>query len=186
MSDIIVGNNNIGNASKVNVMGIDINITQVLGEKIIDQYLAQLSEEDMQKIVNYISADLWDIHSRYDYDLQKNVQQKFIKEPEKDYWGHPKSGSYTIGTEIKKHFNQRIGEALKVKVAEVVESADYQQKIEEIANELVEYSIDGYKEDMKARVRERLVGNVMDAAPSYSEVSLHKIVNDIIDSRLNY
>lgn len=184
MSDIIVGDSSIGSAGKVNVMGIDINITQVLGEKIIDQYLAQLSEEDMQKIINYISADLWDIHSRYDYDLQKNIQQKFIKEPEKDYWGHPKSGSYTIGTEIKKHFNQRIGEALKVKVAEIVESADYQHKIEEIANELVEYSINGYKEDMKARVRERLVGNVMDATPLYGNVSLQAVINQIIDQRI--
>ena len=186
MSDIIVGDSSIGNAGKVNVMGIDINITQVLGEKIIDQYLAQLSEEDMQQIIDYISADLWSIQKRHDYNLQKDVQQKFIKEPEKDYWGHPKSGSYAIGSEIKKHFNQRIGEALKVKIAEIIESTDYQQKIEEIANELVEYSINGYKEDMKARVRERLVGNVMDGSPVYGGQSLAQIVNDIVSSRLNY
>ena len=40
-------------------MGINIDISQVLGQKIVDQYIAQLSDEDMQTILSYISSDLF-------------------------------------------------------------------------------------------------------------------------------
>ena len=59
-----------------------------------------------------------------------------------------------------------------------------QEKIEEIANELVDYSINGYKEDMKNRVRERLVGNIMNDSPNYSGISLLEIINHEIDKRM--
>ena len=75
-------------------------------------------------------------------------------------------------------------EELSKKVEEIIESTDYQKKIDEIANELVDYSINGYKEDMKNRIRERLVGNVMESAPYYCGVSLHDIINQAIDRRL--
>ena len=44
---------------KMDVMGINIDISQVLGQKIVDQYIAQLSDEDMQTILSYISSDLF-------------------------------------------------------------------------------------------------------------------------------
>ena len=37
---------------KVEVMGINIDISQILGDKIIDQYLAQMSQEDIDKIID--------------------------------------------------------------------------------------------------------------------------------------
>lgn len=63
-------------------------------------------------------------------------------------------------------------------------SSDYQNKIDEIANELVDYSIDGYKEDMKERIRERLIGNIMDESAHYCGVSLLSIINGEIDKRI--
>ena len=60
----------------------------------------------------------------------------------------------------------------------------YQKKIDEIANELVDYSINGYKDDMKARIRERLIGNVMDESPKYCGQSLLALINEEIDKRM--
>ena len=161
---------------KLDVMGINIDISQVLGQKIVDQYIAQLKEEDIQTLMKYISADLF--YENWDHTLK-------IKETEKNSWGGYKTNDRTIGEIIKNKFNERIKEELSKKVEEIIASTDYQKKIEEIANELVDYSINGYKEDMKARVRERLVGNVMDGAPCYGGYSLPDIVNRIIDSRFN-
>ena len=73
----------------------------------------------------------------------------------------------------------------KEKVEEIIATDDYKQKVEEIANELIDYSINGYKEDMKNRIRERLVGNVMDTMSSYGGVNLMYIINDAIDQRLH-
>lgn len=172
------------NNGKLEVMGINIDISQVLGQKIVDQYIAQISEEQMKTIMDYISKDLFSKESVYNYELEKRVEKLKITEREKDRWGSYTSKEVPIGELIKNHFNSRINEELKKKVEEIIATDDYKQKIEEIANELIDYSINGYKEDMKNRIRERLVGNVMDTMSSYGGVNLMHIINDAIDQRL--
>lgn len=171
---------------KVEVMGINIDISQVLGQKIVDQYLAQLSEKDIQKILSYISNDLFCETSVYNYGTGERTKELTVRERKKDQWGRYVDGEIPIGELIKKHFNERIKEELKKKVEEIISSSDYQNKIDEIANELVDYSINGYKEDMKDRIRERLIGNVMNASVYYDGVSLLSIINQEIDKRMKY
>lgn len=169
---------------KVEVMGINIDISQVLGQKIVDQYMAQLSDENVQKILSYISSDLFCETSVFNYETGKYVKNLTVKERNKDRWGNCGDKEIPIGELIKNQFNERIKEELKKKVEEIIASTDYQNKINEIANELVDYSINGYKEDMKARIRERLVGNVMDESAQYCGISLFSIINQEIDKRI--
>ena len=109
-----------------------------------------------------------------------------VKEREKDSWGNYKTKDLTIGELIKKRFNERISEELTKKVEEIIATTDYQEKIEQIANELVDYSVNGYKEDMKNRIRERLVGNVMETTPYYNGVDLRYLIQEEINKRLQY
>lgn len=169
---------------KVEVMGINIDISQVLGQKIVDQYMAQLSDENVQKILSYISSDLFCETSVFNYETGKYVKNLTVKERNKDQWRNCGDKEIPIGELIKNQFNERIKEELKKKVEEIIVSTDYQNKINEIANELVDYSINGYKEDMKARIRERLVGNVMDESAQYCGISLCSIINQEIDKRI--
>lgn len=173
---------------KLDVMGINIDISQVLGQKIVDQYIAQLTEEDMQTIVNFISQDFFVKKKQgvFNYDTQQYDYKMvtYVKEREKDSWGNYKSNNVTIGELIKNQFNNRIREELTKKVEEIIATTDYQEKIEQIANELVDYSINGYKEDMKNRIRERLVGNVMGATPYYDGIDLRCLINDEINKRI--
>ena len=174
---------------KIDVMGINIDISQVLGQKIVDQYIAQLTEEDMNSIMDFISKDFFvkSKHKVFDYNTQEYNEKTVvtIKESEKDYWGNTKSSQKTIGELIKNQFNVRIKEELTKKVEEIIATDDYKEKIEQIANELVDYSINGYKEDMKNRIRERLVGNIMDATPYYGGIDLRSIINEEINRRIS-
>lgn len=174
---------------KIDVMGINIDISQVLGQKIVDQYIAQLTEEDMNSIMDFISKDFFVKikHKVFDYNTQEYNEKTVvtIKESEKDYWGNTKSSQKTIGELIKNQFNVRIKEELTKKVEEIIATDDYKEKIEQIANELVDYSINGYKEDMKNRIRERLVGNIMDATPYYGGIDLRYIINEEINRRIS-
>ncbi len=174
----------------MDVMGINIDISQVLGQKIVDQYMAQLTEEDMQTVLDYISQDFFvkKNQSVFNYDTNKYDYKMVacVKEREKDNWGNYKSNQLTIGELIKNQFNNRIREELTKKVEEIIATTDYKEKIEQIANELVDYSINGYKEDMKNRIRERLVGNVMNATPYYDGVDLRYLINEEISKRLQY
>lgn len=174
----------------MDVMGINIDISQVLGQKIVDQYMAQLTEEDMQTVLDYISQDFFvkKNQSVFNYDTAQydTKMVAYVKEREKDNWGNYKGNQLTIGELIKNQFNNRIREELTKKVEEIIATDDYKEKIEQIANELVDYSVNGYKEDMKNRIRERLVGNVMDTTPYYGGVDLRYLIQDEINKRLQY
>lgn len=175
---------------KLDVMGINIDISQVLGQKIVDQYIAKLTDEDMQTIMDFISQDFFVKKEQhiFNYDT-KQYDTKMIacvKEREKNNWGNYKTNDLTIGELIKVQFNNRIKEELTKKIEEIVATDDYKEKIEEIANELVDYSVNGYKEDMKNRIRERLVGNVLDENPYYEGISLTSIINAEINKRIHY
>lgn len=171
---------------KIDVMGINIDISQVLGQKIVDQYIAQLDEQNMVELMNYISSDLFTTTSYYDWEKKEQVSKTVIKQREKDSWGNYRDKDVPIGELIKNQFNARIKEELVKKVEEIVATTDYQEKIEEIANELVDYSVNGYKEDMKNRIRERLVGNVIETTPYYNGVDLRYLINEEINKRLQY
>ena len=173
---------------KMEVMGLNVDISQILGDKIVDQYFAQLTEDDIRTIMDYISQDFFVRKEQRIFNYETNKYDTkmiaYVKEREKDHWGY-KKGDITIGELIKDKFSERVKQEFSAKIEEIIASADYQEKIEEIANELIEYSINGYKEDMKNRIRERLVGNVMDSAPHYCGISLQSLIDDAINRRLN-
>lgn len=175
----------------MDVMGINIDISQILGQKIVDQYMAQLTEEDIKIVMDYISQDFLvkKNQSVFNYDTAQydTKMVAHVKEREKDSWGNYKiNQQLTIGELIRQQFNNKIKEELTKKVEEIIATSDYQEKIEQIANELIDYSINGYKEDMKNRIRERLVGNMMDATPHYCGVDLKYIIQDEINKMIRY
>ncbi len=104
---------------KVEVMGINIDISQVLGQKIVDQYIAQLRDEDIETLMKYISEDLftngWD-------------DKLVIKRREKDQWGNYREKEIPIGELINNQFNSRIKEELSKKVEDIIVSTDHQKK----------------------------------------------------------
>ena len=173
---------------KMDVMGINIDISQVLGEKIVDQYMAQLTDEDMRVIMDFVSASFFvkkeERVFNYDTGMYDSKMVVRVQEREKDYYGNYKTRDLTLGEHIRNKFNERIREELTKKVEEIIATTDYKEKIEQIANELIEYSVNGYKEDMKRRIQERLVGNVMDAMPSYGGYTLSDMIQIELNKRL--
>ena len=64
---------------KMDIMGVNIDISQVLGDKIVDQFLAQLTEENMKEILTYISSDLFKEDSIYNFETGEKVKKLVIK-----------------------------------------------------------------------------------------------------------
>ena len=151
------------------VMGIDVSISQVLGDKIADQFLAQLSEEDMSTLMDYIQQDLFE--KKYNGSL-------VVKEREK--W----NAKYTLGEMIKEEFNERVKEDISNRCKEIVATKDYQDKVDEIAQEIMDYDIEGYKVDMKERIKERMVGNITDGAVRYGGETLVSIIEEVLENKI--
>lgn len=68
---------------KMDIMGINIDISQVLGQKIIDQYIAQLSDDNIKEIMKYISSDLFSKQSVYNRETNDYVDKLVVKKREK-------------------------------------------------------------------------------------------------------
>ena len=169
-------------AGRINMMGLNLDISKTIGDTIAEQYIGQLPPENMKVLMDFITQDLFKTQSRYDNIKGCYRDILVVKESTKNNWGNVEK--YSIGDLIKEKFNKRIEEELTKKVEEIVSSTDYQERIDKIANELVEYSITGYAADMKARIRQRLVGNVLDEYPYYDGCSLKEIIHQCISERL--
>ena len=161
------------NDGKIDLMGINIDISTILGDKLVDQFLAQLTPEDMEKLMISIRSDIFDGYGNVKVSLPNQ------------YVGG-RNNNKTLVEIVREKFTEKFKDIILEKVEETINSEEYKQKAKEIANELVEYATEGYKKDMKKRIEERLVGNVLDDQPMYNNSSLLAIINDVINNRLRY
>lgn len=169
-------------AGQVNMMGLNIDLSKTIGDMLADQYIAQLTPENVKTLMDFITQDLFTPGSRYDSveGVYKNVL--VVKEGKKNNWGE--IIKYSIGEMIRTEFNKRIEKELIKKVEEIIATTDYQERIDKIANDLVDYSITGYADDMKNRIRERLVGGVIDPYPTYGGMNLKELIHQCINERM--
>lgn len=161
----------------VNMLGVDVNIADILGDKLVNQYIAQMTPEQTEALFEYVSQDLFTVRKQIK-DNGDWVDKVEVRTKTKDRWGHETTDSQAIGVYIKNRFNARIKEELVEAVNEIIDSGSYQETVEELASELVQYATEGYKEDLKARIKERLVNNVVDPTVYVNGVSIRNIVRE--------
>ena len=161
---------------KLNAMGMDINISEVIGSKIVDQWLATISEDDMALILKAIDEEAFG----HTYDDHKY----FVKEKKNGTGYYAQTEVTPLWREIQKRFQEKFCDQIMDKMIEVMDSEAYKKRVDEIAQEIMDYAVEGYANDMKERVKERLVGNVLDGAPRYDGLSISEIVAMEISKRI--
>lgn len=186
MSDVVcidkVQQNEYG---KGNVLGLEVQFSKMLGDVVVEQYLKELKEEDIKLITDYMTQDLFDYREKRDYD-GKTYVQKIVKEDWETRGEHAwhSETHKSVGTQIKEMFNARFKEKLQKKIEEIIKSDEYQKKVDDIAHEIIDYSINGYKEDLMNSIREKLIGNVMNNGQYYGGIylkdAIHQVVSEYI------
>ena len=158
---------------KLNAFGMDINISDVIGEKIVDQWLARLTPEDINLILNAVEKEV--------FSHNYNDEKYFVTYKEiKNSWGDRKDEETPIWKSIKEQFAKKFNKIIMEKADEILNSEEFQKRADQIAEELVNYATEGYKNDLKARIKERLVDNTIGAQPIYGGIDLRYIINDEI------
>lgn len=193
MSDITLqstANVNQSEYGKSQVLGLDIQFSKMLGDVVVENYLKQLTEDDMKLITDYMTQDLFDYKKVTDWNtceerLEKIVKQDWETRDRSDWTSYSTEKHESVGTQVKKIFNARFKEEIKKKIDEIIQSDEYSEKIEGIAHEIIDYCIEGYKEDLKNSIREKLIGNVMHNVPYYGGVSLTQIVDEQLRTYLH-
>lgn len=166
---------------KSQVLGLDIQFSKMLGDVVVENYLKQLTEDDMKLITDYMTQDLFDYEKVVDWNTHEEHLKKIVKQD----WETRGSGSWScssekhesVGTQVKKMFNARFKAEMQKKIDEIIQSDEYAEKIDGIAHEIVDYCIEGYKEDLKNSIREKMIGNVMHNIPYYGGISLHDVIH---------
>lgn len=173
---------------KSQVLGLDIQFSKMLGDVLVENYLKQLTEDDMKLITDYMTQDLFDYkqvtdRKTYEEHLEKIVKQDW--ETKSDSWSRSWEKHESVGTQVKKMFNARFKEEIKKKIDEIIQSDEYSEKIDGIAHEIIDYCIEGYKEDLKNSIREKLIGNIMHDMPYYGGISLHDIIHQELSNYIH-
>lgn len=163
---------------KINALGVDIQISDIIGEKLVNQWVEQLSEEQMTAIFDGINTELF-TNSRYT-DPEKIVLKKTQIE---DSWGRTEDTPFWKICKVK--LSEKFADIITAKTEEIINSEEYQKRADQIAEELVEYATNSYKDDMKERLRQRLVNNVTDTYPSYLGNDLLGIIHDEVHRIIN-
>ena len=164
---------------KAKVLGIDIQFSKILNDSIVENFLSQITEEDMKLLFEYITQDLFD-YKRKSYDSDE--MQKIVKQDWTSGNGWNSTTYKSLGTEVKERFNQRFKEELEKKIAEIIATDEYSKKIDEMAHEIIDYSVKGYKEDLKQSIREKMIGNVMGNSQSYGGEDLTYVIHQVVQS----
>lgn len=97
----------------LNALGVDIKISDILGEKIVNQWMAQISEEDMQLIFDTIEKEVF----RHDYKDEKY----FVTQVEgKTNWGNSTMEDTPIWKYVQQLYAKKFNEKILAKVDEIL------------------------------------------------------------------
>ena len=74
-----------------------------------------------------------------------------IKEDTKDYWG--KVNAYSLVGYARKRFNENFKDDIVKRINEIMDTEDYQSRVDKIAHEILDYATEGWKNEAIDRIR---------------------------------
>lgn len=162
----------------LNVLGLNFQISNLVGDTIVANYLEQLSEEDLQIIYDGISSVLFNITYDKTYDTES---QEYIKTEEKKLYlerevvdrnswsAHGTHMEYTpLCSAINEAIKDQMSKDVLEKTQEIINSDTYKERVEKISNEIVDYITNGYVEDVKSALYRKLVGDTINPGNPYN------------------
>lgn len=159
----------------LNALGVDIKISDIIGEKMVNQWMAQISEEDMQLIFDCIEREI--------FSHNYNDEKYFVTQMQsKDRWGNNTNVDTPIWAYTQQLFAKKFNEKILARVDDILNSPEFEKRADDIATQIVDYATEGYKEDMVARIRERMILNVTGPMPYYDGEDLRSIIHHEISN----
>ena len=138
------------------VFGVNLDISTVLSGEIVKRFMAQITPEQMQNILNDISKDAF--IKKYDGTLE--IRMNDSKANSYGFYSNTK----TLGEIVKASFDRKLKEELMEECLKVIDTKEYKDKIHAWAEEMVDYCTEGYKNDIKKGLYYKLVGSVVDSS----------------------
>ena len=187
------GNNNqinVDNQGNLNMLGMQLKISDIIGDKIVDQFMATISPEQMESITRVLFNEVFRKYDKNEYDADSQEYKKIECTEFKSKTEQPKSwgsGYETVESPIysrsKSTLMTKYSDMISEKVVEYLDSDEYKNKASEIAKDIVNYAIEGYKEDIIKGVRERLVLPVI--YPNYDKNNIDTTIREAVSKEIS-
>lgn len=172
-------NLSINENGNVNMFGLDISISDIIGEKIVDKWFSQITPEDMNLIFKAVEDEIFS----HGYNDEKFF--KTTRSVKSSGWGCSSTEETPIWRTTKARFATKYNEIILSKVDEILSSKEYQDRAMQIAKDIVDYATEGYKKDLQQRVYERLVTNTSDTSAYYiNGKTLQECIRDTVAEML--
>jgi hypothetical protein len=144
-----------------NLLGMNVKISDIIGDKIVDQFMATIAPDQMAEISKVLFHEVFEEVERIEYEGETVKRVKSVKFKDKDYdrWGH--ISETTIYTVAKATLREKYSQIIEKKVAEYINSDEYKEKAAKIAKAIIDYALEDYKNDVIKELHRKLVTGVV-------------------------
>ena len=162
----------------INIGDLQIKMAGAIGDIIVAEYMKTITEEEKQLIFDYL----------HDMMFTKNYEDKTVfkirTEVKSGYGNRTEIVDTDLVKYIKRESQNVLHDLIKNRIDEIIKSEEYIKHVDEIAEELIEYALEGYKTDIKNAIRQNLVNNVLKQDPTYGGMSIRQIIQEEMDRRI--
>jgi hypothetical protein len=168
----------------INMMGMQVDLSSKLGEELSKILSCQFTEEEMEALLTYIKSDMFTTSKSFNENEKDKVLVKQILK--KSYYSDDKyEPASPIVTYVAQEFHRRYKDMIVAEVDKILASEEYVQRIEKIAQDLVDYVSEGYKEDLMNSVRARMCTLADPGMNNFAAANLKQTVQSEINDMLN-
>ena len=169
--------------------GIELNLSASLGTIFAEKFLAEISEKDYEKINEFLIEEIFN-GENYQYKTAKTEEEKKAIAERMGKYDHIKTGNnngwnHTVSLceQIRQTFNKEFVDDVMERVREIQKTDEYKDKVNEIAEEFLEFTLDGWKAAAKQRFIQRLIDDPIDK--TYYGTNIRSIIQEEVYNMMN-
>lgn len=164
---------------EMNLAGMQIKISDIIGDKLVDQFIASISPEQMEEVTHAFFKEVFEEVTREEFDASSNKYKTiksygFKKKGESGSWGH--RSDTPVYERAKATIRGTYTVMIEQKIIDYMQSQEFKDKAEVIAKEISDYALEGYKEDVIKGVRSRMVEPVL--YPYTPDINIRNIIQE--------
>jgi hypothetical protein len=142
----------------------------------------------MDALLTYIKSDMFMTSRAFiDGEKDKIVVKQILREKGDRFYGRPdkyEPSSPTVSY-VAQYFHNKYKELLIEKVDEILGSPEYESRIDEIANDIIDYVTEGYKNDLKQSIKDRMCSLSNPGINSYNAANLRETIQEEIRNMIS-
>ena len=171
--------------------GLKVDMSAAIGDFFVKRFVSELTEKDLEKIYDFLNKEVFQGYS-YEYEHAETAEEKkeFAKTVGK--WGAIQTKeNHTYGYNNKEYlmdyakekFHNKFSKIVSERIDELLKTEKYQKRADKVAQDILDYSIDGWKNDAICRIRCRMIDDNVDG--TYYGRSIRSIIQEEIQNTLN-